>query len=115
MLRRWSWVLVLVVGVALYESVRAAVFATKNPNLLPALILLGAAVVPAAFTAFVAGRRLVFDIGGGLVALTALVGGGIGVGAARFLGDPAPRPPGLLPPPPGRVLEGGAEVHRPPA
>src|SRR3954454_19629301 len=85
MLRRWSWVLVLVVGVALYESVRAAVFATKNPNLLPALILLGAAVVPAAFTAFVAGRRLVFDIGGGLVGLTALVGGVIGVVAAGFL------------------------------
>jgi len=85
MLRRWSWVLVLVVGVALYESVRGAVFATKNPNLLPALILLGAAVVPAAFTAFVAGRRLVFDIGGGLVGLTALVGGVIGVVAAGFL------------------------------
>jgi RsiW-degrading membrane proteinase PrsW (M82 family) len=84
-LRRWSWVLVLVVGVALYESVRSAVFATKNPNLLPALILLGAAVVPAAFVAFVAGRRLVFDLGGGLVALTGFVGGVIGVVAAGLL------------------------------
>jgi RsiW-degrading membrane proteinase PrsW (M82 family) len=84
-LRRWSWVLVLVVGVALYESVRSAVFHTGNPNLVPALILLGAAVVPAAFVAFVAGRRLVFDIGAGPVALTALVGGVIGVVAAGLL------------------------------
>ena len=97
MLRRWSWVLVLVVGVALYESVRGAVFATRNPNLLPALILLGAAVVPAAFTAFVAGRRLVFDLGGGLVALTALVGGVIGVVAAGFLEYRTLRTLGVVP------------------
>jgi protease PrsW len=85
MLRRWSWVLVLVVGVALYESVRSAVFQTGNPNLVPALILLGAAVVPAAFVAFVGGRRLVFDISGGVVGITALVGGVIGVVAAGLL------------------------------
>src|SRR3954469_7907102 len=85
MLRRWSWVLVLVVGVALYESVRSAVFETKNPNLVPALILLGAAVVPAAFVAFVAGRRLVFDLGGVVVGITGLVGGVIGVVAAGLL------------------------------
>jgi RsiW-degrading membrane proteinase PrsW (M82 family) len=76
---------VLVVGVALYESVRSAVFETKNPNLLPALILLGAAVVPAAFVAFVAGRRLVFDLGGVVVGITGLVGGVIGVVAAGLL------------------------------
>jgi protease PrsW len=85
MARRWSWVLVLVVGIALYESVVRAVATTRNPNLLPALILLGAAVVPAAFVAFIAGRRLLFDIGGGLVAATALIGGVIGVVAAGVL------------------------------
>jgi RsiW-degrading membrane proteinase PrsW (M82 family) len=85
MVRRWSWVLVLVVGIALYESVARAVVTTRNPNLLPALILLGAAVVPAAFVAFIAGRRLQFDIGGGLVAGTALIGGVIGVVAAGVL------------------------------
>ena len=58
--RRWSWVVVLAVGIALYELVLHGVAATANPNLLPALILLGAAVVPAAFVAFVAGLRLVF-------------------------------------------------------
>jgi RsiW-degrading membrane proteinase PrsW (M82 family) len=35
--------------------------------------------------AFVAGRRLVFDLGGGLVAVTGLVGGVIGVVAAGLL------------------------------
>src|SRR5919205_4001105 len=83
--RRWSWVLVLVVGIALYEVVLHGVAATGNPNFLPALILLGAAVVPAAFVTFIAGRRLQFDIGGGLVAGTALVGGVIGVVAAGVL------------------------------
>jgi RsiW-degrading membrane proteinase PrsW (M82 family) len=83
--RRWSWVLILVVGVVLYESVRQAVVDTGNPNLVPALILLGAAVVPAAFVAFIAGRRLVFDIGGGLVGGTALVGGVVGVVTAGVL------------------------------
>jgi RsiW-degrading membrane proteinase PrsW (M82 family) len=76
---------VLVVGVVLYEIVRSAVLATGNPNFVPSLILLGAAVVPAAFVAFVAGRRLVFDIGGGLVGTTALVGGVIGVVTAGVL------------------------------
>src|SRR5919199_5064582 len=94
MARRWSWVLVLVVGIALYEIVVRAVATTRNPNLLPALILLGAAVVPAAFVAFIAGRRLRFDIGGGLVAGTALIGGVIGVVTAGVLGDQKGRPPG---------------------
>lgn len=84
-LRRWIWVLVLLVGIVLYESVRAAVMTTGNPRLVPALILLGAAVVPAAFVAFIAGRRLVFDIGGGLVGGAALVGGVVAVVAAGIL------------------------------
>jgi protease PrsW len=83
--RRWSWLLVLVVGWGLYEIVRRAVIATGNPNFLPALILLGAAVVPAAFVSFIAGLRLRFDIGGGLVGGTALVGGVIGVVTAGLL------------------------------
>lgn len=83
--RRWSWVLVLVVGVALYEAVRRAVISTGNPNLLPALILLGAAVVPAAFVSFIAGRRLVFAVRALTVGATALIGGVTGVVAAGFL------------------------------
>jgi RsiW-degrading membrane proteinase PrsW (M82 family) len=83
--RRWTWVLVLVVGIGLYEAVRRAALSTGNPNLLPALILLGAAVVPAAFVAFIAARRLVFAVRPLTVALVALIGGVIGVVAAGFL------------------------------
>jgi len=83
--RRWSWVLVLVAGIVLYELVLHGVVATGNPNLVPALILLGAAVVPAAFVAFVAGLRLVFAVHGPVVVGTALVGGVIGVVAAGVL------------------------------
>jgi RsiW-degrading membrane proteinase PrsW (M82 family) len=83
--RRWAWVLVLVVGIVLYEVVRRTVYTTGNPNLLPALILLGAAVVPAAFVTFVAGLRLVFAVRSSVVGATALVGGVIGVVAAGSL------------------------------
>ena len=83
--RRWSWLLVLVGGATLFELVRHAIVSTGNPNLVPALILLGAAAVPCAFVAFIAGRRLVFDVGAGTVALTALVGGVIGVVTAGLL------------------------------
>ncbi|MDQ1663724.1 MAG: protease PrsW [Blastococcus sp.] len=77
--RRWTWVLVLIVGGGLFEYVRRGIVTTGNPNLVPSLILLGAAVIPAAFVVFIAGQRLVFGVGGGTVALTAFVGGVIGV------------------------------------
>jgi RsiW-degrading membrane proteinase PrsW (M82 family) len=83
--RRWSWVLVLAAGLALFELVQHAILVTGNPNLVPALILLGAAVMPAAFLAFVAGWRLEFGISSGAVALTALIGGVIGVVTAGLL------------------------------
>jgi RsiW-degrading membrane proteinase PrsW (M82 family) len=77
--RRWAWLPTLLVGVGLFELVRSALVDTGNPNFLPALILLGAAVVPAAFVAFVYGRRLSYDVPGLLLAFTALVGGVVGV------------------------------------
>src|SRR6478752_8212762 len=77
--RRWAWLPTLLVGTALFELVRRALVDTGNPNLLPSLILLGAAVVPAAFVAFVYGRKLAYDVSGGLLAFTALVGGVVGV------------------------------------
>jgi protease PrsW len=83
--RRWAWVLVLVVGFGLFAAVREALLTTLNPNLVPALILLGAAVVPVAFVAFVAGRRLGFGVAGGAIGLTALVGGVVGVVTAGVL------------------------------
>jgi RsiW-degrading membrane proteinase PrsW (M82 family) len=83
--RRWTWLPVLGVGGGLFEYVRHGIVTTGNPNLVPSLILLGAAVIPAAFVVFVAGQRLVFGVSGGAVALTALVGGIIGVVTAGTL------------------------------
>ena len=83
--RRWSWAPVLVVGLVLFELMRRATASTGNPNFLPALILLGAAVVPAAFVTFIAGRRLVFGVSSGTVMATALIGGVIGVVTAGVL------------------------------
>lgn len=77
--RRWAWLPTLLIGVALFELLRRGLIDTGNPNLVPALILIGAAVVPAAFVAFVYGRRLGYDVSGGVLALTALVGGVVGV------------------------------------
>lgn len=85
LLRRWAWVVVLVVGWGLYELVREVVLTTRNPNLLPALILLGATVVPAAFVVFIFERRLVFGVHGAAVGVTALLGGVIGVVTAGSL------------------------------
>jgi RsiW-degrading membrane proteinase PrsW (M82 family) len=69
----------LLVGVGLFELVRGALVDTGNPNLLPALIGLGAAVIPASFVAFVYGRRLAYDVSGLLLGFTGLVGGVVGV------------------------------------
>ena len=96
-LARWAWLLVLVVGIGLYEAVQQAVLDTQDPDLVPALLLLGAGVVPVAFVSFIAGRRLAFGISGGLVALTALIGGVIGVVTAGVLEYDTLRRLGVVP------------------
>ncbi|MFF0225863.1 PrsW family intramembrane metalloprotease [Streptomyces sp. NPDC004629] len=83
--RRWGWLAVLAVGLLLFWLIRSALVSTLNPNLIPALIFFGAALMPAAFVAFVAGRQLDFGLGMGTVAVTALAGGAIGVTTAGFL------------------------------
>ncbi|GGT26675.1 PrsW family glutamic-type intramembrane protease [Streptomyces griseoviridis] len=83
--RHWSWAAVLGVGLALFWLLRVALISTGNPNLVPSLIFLGAAVVPVTFVTFVAGRRLDFGVGPGIAAVTALVGGVLGVATAGVL------------------------------
>ena len=96
-LRRWAWVPVLVVGTVLYELVREALEVTGNPLFVPTLILLGAAVVPVAFVAFISGLRLSFGVGAWTVGLTALVGGIVGVLVAGLLEFQTLRRDGSLP------------------
>ncbi|MFE6891944.1 PrsW family intramembrane metalloprotease [Streptomyces sp. NPDC057694] len=83
--RHWGWLAVLAVGLLLFWLIHSTLISTGNPNLVPALIFFGAAVVPTTFVVFVSGRRLDFGVSFPLVATTALVGGAIGVTTAGFL------------------------------
>jgi protease PrsW len=95
--RRYSWIAVLVVGVALFLAVERTLMATQNPNFVPSAILLGAAIVPAAFLAFVYGRRLTYAVGASTVVVAAFLGGVIGTVVAGTLEFDAQRDLGVLP------------------
>jgi RsiW-degrading membrane proteinase PrsW (M82 family) len=96
-LRRHGWLAVLVVGAALFYAVERTLVGTDNPNFVPSAILLGAAVVPAAFLAFVYGRRLAYRVGPLLLAGSAGLGGIIGTVVAGSLEFDAQRDLGALP------------------
>jgi RsiW-degrading membrane proteinase PrsW (M82 family) len=95
--RRWSWLPVLAIGTVLYELVRETLLFTGNPLFVPTLILLGAAVVPVAFVAFISGLRLSFGLGAWTVGVTALLGGVVGVLVAGLLEFQTLRDAGYLP------------------
>ena len=69
----------------LFELVPRTLIETQNPNFIPSLILLGAAVIPATLLTFVVGRRLPADVPGVPLAVTALLGGVIGTVVAGTL------------------------------
>ncbi len=79
------WIGVLVVGVGLFELLRQTLIATQNPNLVPAVLMVGAGVVPATFVTFIMTRHLPFDVTGGMLAVVAVVGGVIGIVVAGTL------------------------------
>jgi RsiW-degrading membrane proteinase PrsW (M82 family) len=83
--RRHAWLAVLVVGAALFVADERTLIATRNPNLVPSAILLGASIVPLAFVAFVYGRRLPYDVPVAAVAAAAFFGGVIGTVVAATL------------------------------
>jgi protease PrsW len=84
-LSRWAWAVVLGGGLMLYYLLLVTLAETDNPNFVPALILIGSAVTPAAFLAFAAGRATGWHVSGGTLAATALVGGVIGTVVAGWL------------------------------
>jgi RsiW-degrading membrane proteinase PrsW (M82 family) len=96
-LGRHTWVLVLTIGVALFVADQQTLVATGDPNFVPSVILLGAVVVPAAFVAFVYGRRLPYDVPVGIVVSTAVLGGVIGTIVAGVLEFGTLRDLGVLP------------------
>jgi protease PrsW len=96
-LRRHAWIVVLLVGAALFVAVERTLVVTENPNFVPSAILLGAAIVPSAFLAFVYGRRMPYGVGAPTIALAALLGGVIGTVVAGTLEFDAQRDLGFLP------------------
>ncbi|KIR64223.1 MULTISPECIES: PrsW family intramembrane metalloprotease [Micromonospora] len=95
--RRWAWVAVLVLGVALYMLVLATLVDTRNINFIPALIMLGSSIAPATFLTFAQGRSGHWQVPGSVIAAAAFFGGIIGVVAAGWLEYDTLRSLGVLP------------------
>lgn len=94
---RHAWILVLVVGTALFVLDERTMVATQNPNFVPSAILLGASVVPLTFVTFIKGRRLPYTVSGGLLAVAAFLGGVLGTIVAGTLEYDVLRALGALP------------------
>ncbi len=107
---RHAWLLVLVVGIALFVLDERTMVATENPNFVPSAILLGAAVVPFAFVAFIKGRRLPYAVGGGMLASAAFFGGVLGTIVAGTLEFDVAQRLGTLPMVGVAIIEEGAKL-----
>ena len=95
--RRWAWLGVLVIGLVLYVLVLRTLVRTQNPNFVPALILLGATVVPLAFLAFAQARTGRWQVPAWALVTSAFLGGVIGTVVAGTLEYDTLRRLGALP------------------
>lgn len=84
-MRKWAWLPVLAVGLGLYFLVQSTLIDTGNINFVPAMILLGAVVVPLTFLTFVAGRTGQWQVGPIVLTIAALFGGVVGIVTAGRL------------------------------
>jgi len=91
------WIGVLVGGAALYGGVLWAILVARDSLYFPTLLLVGAAVVPAAFVTFVNEIRLPYRLSAGVVATAAVLGAVIGSIVAGQLESLALRGFGSLP------------------
>lgn len=96
-MRRWAWLAILVIGLALYVMVLITLVATQNPNFIPSMILLGAVVFPMTFVTFAAGRSGQWQVPAAVLAGAALFGGVIGTVVAGWLEYDTMRNLGVLP------------------
>ena len=96
-LRRRSWMLVLLVGVASYLLVLYTLVATQNTNFVPSLILLGSVVAPATVLTFTAAGGQQALAPASVIAIVAILGGVIGTVAAGTLEYDALHRLGALP------------------
>jgi protease PrsW len=95
--RRWAWLGVLIIGLGLYLIVLHTLVRTQNPNFVPALILLGAAVVPLAFLTFAQARTGRWQVPASSLLVAVLFGGVIGTVVAGTLEYDSLRRLGMLP------------------
>ncbi len=112
-LKRLGWLGILIAGLALFEIIRRALISTGNPSYVPSLILLGSAVVPTSFVAFLYQRRLGYDVSSGYLFAVALAGGVIGVVTAGVLEFRTLRDLGVLPMVAVGLIEEGAKLIGP--
>jgi len=95
--RRWAWLGVLVIGLLLYILVLRTLVKTQNPNFVPALILLGATVVPLSFLTFAQARTGRWQVPASALVTAGFFGGVIGVVVAGRLEYDTLRGLGMLP------------------
>src|SRR3954469_16543136 len=95
--RRWAWLGVLVTGLILYVIVLRTLVHTQNPNFVPALILLGATVVPLSFLTFAQAHTGRWQVPAWALVTAGFFGGVIGVVVAGRLEYDALRGLGMLP------------------
>lgn len=83
----WRWLAVLGIGLALFAAVAAGVVTTDDPILVPSLLLVGAAVVPATLTTLVTEAEASSQLTLGRVLTAAVLGGvagGVLAGVLEF-------------------------------
>jgi protease PrsW len=80
---RHAWIQLLIAGAAIWALLDWATVDSRNPNLVPSLILVGASLGPIVFTAYV--RERAGDLPSELLLWCFAVGGALGVVAASVL------------------------------
>jgi RsiW-degrading membrane proteinase PrsW (M82 family) len=76
---RHTWFLALAGGLALSAAMDAALVVTSNPNLMPAVILLGASLVPVTFVIYVYQRVQVKNVPMPTIAVIVFLSGAVGL------------------------------------
>jgi protease PrsW len=109
----WRWLVVLVIGAALFGMVYAVLRGTGNPMYIPSLLLLGAAVVPATFTTLIRELGLASRISLAQVIAGVVLGGVIATVIAGQLEYEAAIHLGSLPTPLIGLIEESAKLAVP--
>jgi RsiW-degrading membrane proteinase PrsW (M82 family) len=83
--RRRTWLRMFLTGLVLWVLTVIVTFLTRNPNLVPTVVLLGSFLVPVTFVVWAFGRRHSGEVTAELLFSTFVTGGILGVLAASLL------------------------------